>query len=57
MGRDNAGGKEEGLSGTCMKDTRTKPRWVGSRVGGEDGWGRWQWWEGNGDYLNNNKNY
>ena len=45
------------MSGTCVKNTWTKPRGLGSRVGGEDGWGRWQWWEGNGDYLNNNKNY
>ena len=29
----------EGLSGTCIKDTWTKPKGVGSRVGSEDGWG------------------
>ena len=26
--------------GTCIKDTRTKPKGVGWRVAGEDGWGR-----------------
>ena len=41
--------KEEGFSGTCIKDTWTKPKWVGSRVGGGVGekWGQL--------YLNNNK--
>ena len=52
------GGKGEGFSGTCIKDTWTKPKGrVGSRVGSEDGWGG----GGNGEkmettvYLNNNK--
>ena len=31
------GGKEEGFSGTCMKDTWTKPK--GSRIKG----GKWGW--------------
>ena len=31
--------KGEGLSGRCIKDTWTKPKGVGSRVGSEDGWG------------------
>ena len=26
-------------AGTCMKNTRTKPKGVGSRVGSGDGWG------------------
>ena len=29
-----------GHQGTCMKDTWTKSKGVGSRVGGGDGWGR-----------------
>ena len=34
------GGKEEGFSGTCMKDTWTKPK--GSRIkGGKWGWLGW----------------
>ena len=33
------GGKWEGFSGTCIKDTWTIPKWVGSRVGGGDGSG------------------
>ena len=32
-----------------MKDTRTKPKGVGLRVGGGDGWGRGAWWGENGD--------
>ena len=39
MGGDN-GGKGEGFSGACIKDTWTKPKRVGSRVGIGDGWGR-----------------
>ena len=39
MGGDN-GGKGEGCSGACIKDTWTKPKRVGSRVGSGDGWGR-----------------
>ena len=56
MGGDN-GGKREGFSGTCIKDPWTKPRGVGSRVGGRDSWG-----EGSSGgkwrqlYLNNKKN-
>ena len=33
------GGSGEELSGTCIKDTWTKPKGVGSRVGSGDGWG------------------
>ena len=29
----------KGHQGTCIKDTWTKPKVVGSRVGGRDGWG------------------
>ena len=29
----------KGFSGTAIKDTWTKPRWVESREGGWDGWG------------------
>ena len=32
------GRKGEGLSGTCIKDTWTKPKGVESRVGGGDRW-------------------
>ena len=40
-GQGNNGGKEgEGSSqGTCIKDTRTKPKRVGLRVEGRDGLG------------------
>ena len=36
--------KGEGLSGTCIKDTWTKPKGTGSRVGSGDGWGGWESW-------------
>ena len=32
-----------------MKDTWTKPKGVGSRVGGGDGWGGRLWWGENTD--------
>ena len=35
--QEDNGGKGEGLSGTCKKDTWTKPKGVGLRVGGGDG--------------------
>ena len=39
------GGREEGFSGTTMKDSWTKPRWgVESGEGGGDGWGGGDWW-------------
>ena len=38
-----------GCQGTCIKDTWTIPKRVGSRVGGGDGWGWGESWEGNGD--------
>ena len=47
------GTEGEGLSGTCIKDTWTKQREVGSRVGGGDGWGGGEGWGETGD--NNNK--
>ena len=37
--------KGKGHQGTCLKDTWTKPRGVGSRVRGGDGCGRREWWE------------
>ena len=37
-------GKGEGFSGTCIKDTWTKPRRGGSGVGSGDGWGGGEWW-------------
>ena len=38
-GESGGGGKREGFSGTCIKDTWTKPKGVGSRVESGDGWG------------------
>ena len=56
MGGDDGGKREKGYQGTCIKDTRTKPK--GGRIKG----GRWGWVgmggvRGNGRqlYLNNNK--
>ena len=51
------GEKGEGFSGICMKDTWTKPKWVGLRMGSGDDWGggeevRGKWRQ---LYLNNNK--
>ena len=53
----NGGKKWKGHQGTCLKDTRTKPKGVGSRAGGGDSWGRGgvvggKWRQ---LYLNNNK--
>ena len=49
-------GKEEGFSGTSIQDTWTKPRGVGSGVGGGNAWGGGEWW---GEWrqldLSNNK--
>ena len=40
MGRGDNGGKlGKGHQGTCIKDPWTKPKGIGSRVGGGDGWG------------------
>ena len=44
--RDSGGAEHQG---TCIKDTWTKPKGVGLRVGGGDGWGREVWWGENGD--------
>ena len=44
-----AGGQGEGLSRNMFKGTWTKPKGVGSKLGGRDGWGREEWWEENGD--------
>ena len=43
------GGKEKVHQGTCIKDTWTKPKGTGSRVGDKDGWGGGLWWGENGD--------
>ena len=48
MGGDNRV-EGEGLSGTCIKDTWTKPKGVGSRVGSGDGWGGEEWCRENKD--------
>ena len=40
----------KGHQGTYIKDTWTKPKGVGLRVGGGDGWGRGEaQWDENGD--------
>ena len=39
MGGDNGGKRRTGHQGTCIKDTWTKPKGVGLRVEGGDGWG------------------
>ena len=38
-----------GHQGTCIKDTWTKPKGVGLRVGCRDGWGGGPSWGRNGD--------
>ena len=47
--RDSGEKQGKGHQGTCIKDTWTKPKGVGLRVGGGDGWGRGAWWGENGD--------
>ena len=42
-------GKGEGFAGRIIKDTWTKPKGVGSRVGCGDGWRGGLWWGENGD--------
>ena len=53
------GGRDEGFSGTTMKDTWTKPRW--GRIRGRTwGWlrlGGEVWRKGRILYLNNNRNF
>ena len=39
MRGDNGAKRGKGSQGTCIKDTRTKLKGLGSRVGGGDGWG------------------
>ena len=39
MERDNGEKQGKGCQGTCIKDTWTKPKGVGLRVGSRDGWG------------------
>ena len=48
-GENGVGGKGKKLSGTCIKDTWTKPKEVGLRVGGGDEWEGGVWWDENGD--------
>ena len=43
------GEKGKGFSGTCIKDTWTKPKGVGLRSGGGGDWGWGQWCGENGD--------
>ena len=40
VGGDNGGKREKDYQGTCIKDTWTKPKGVGLRVGGGEKWGR-----------------
>ena len=42
-------GRGRWFSGTCIKDTWTKPKGVGLREGGGDGWGGGEKWGENGD--------
>ena len=49
LGGENMGKRRKGHQGTCIKDTSTKPKGVGSRVGGGYGWGWGEWWGENGD--------
>ena len=41
--------RRKGHPGTCIKDTWTKPKGVGWRMGVGDGWGRGALWSANGD--------
>ena len=50
-GGDNRRGKGNGHQETCVKDIWTKPKGVGSRVGGGDGWGRGVWCGENRDHC------
>ena len=47
--RDNWGKQGKVHQGRCVKNTWTKPKGVGSRVGGGYGWGWGELWGGNGD--------
>ena len=51
MGGKRGNGEKQGKvhQGTCIKDTWTKPKGVGLRVGGGNGWGGGDCWGGNGD--------
>ena len=42
---DNGEKKGKDRQGTCIKDSWTKPKGVGSRVGGGGRRGGWAWWE------------
>ena len=58
VGGDGQWGKTgKGHQGTCIKDPWTKPKGVGLRVGGRDGWGREEVDGGKWRqlYFNNNK--
>ena len=46
---DKGGKKGKGHQGTCIKDTWTKPKGVGLRVGGGGQWSRGEQWGENGD--------
>ena len=49
MGGDNGGKKGKGHQGIYIRDTWTKPKGVGLRVGGRDEWGRGNWGRGKMD--------
>ena len=51
---DNGGKKGKSCQGTCVKDTWTKLKGIGSRVGGGDR-GAWRGQKWRRLYLNNNK--
>ena len=48
-GGDKGMREGKGCQGTCIKDTWTKPKEVGSKRGGGDVWSGGQWWGKNGD--------
>ena len=47
--RVNGGKEGKEHQETCIKDTWRKPKGIGSRVGGRDGWGGGLWCGENGD--------
>ena len=49
VGGYNGRTRRKGYKGTCIKGTWTKPKGVGSSVGGGDGWSWGKCWEENED--------
>ena len=42
--RDNGEKRGKCHQGACIKDSWTKPKGIGSWVGGRDGWDKRPWW-------------